>query len=808
VFLALISLFVIAFTVQINLPPLERYPGWDHFWVDTMSVGKLSALKYAVSNGELPALSPYVNFDENLAGDPSSPVSVVSPVNLLVLVLPIKTAIVLRTMVLLALGGCFSFVLLHRVTQDKAVSFMAALTYIGLPYTTGLHYHYAMAVTFFVLPMIVFLLLPLAVRPTRRRLVLFGLTSMSAVATGDVNTVFTLGIVVFITATAVAWHVGQLGVLRSLRRGVALTAAFMIASLFYLVPLAMNLRAVSSQMNVLQAGGWYSASGLSVWQVVDFVYRYGAETIFKPIEGSGLLLYVPFFVLFAVLVGVAFHRTLFVTREQRAVFWVLVTLGLVMLVACPGVYVFPGSVTRNARGVLRVPINMFPFMMTLAAFCCLAAVRRSPNLKTPVFALIAIASLALDLYLFSVPAPNKWEPVDSIGRLFAVAHMLSAPFRDSNLVDVRFMTDMWQVLPWANLALLVLALTGPTAETGATRTTAGWGVWIALALLVVLFGSSLHNTLRIQQEPWQWQTRDPYRYNAYLHRKACTDALVDRRDPNFRTLYVGAGRFGPDSGRDWQLIAETELHQVDRTKVLFSYRETMHPYAGVMRGVFSGTVMPANVMPPLSRQVPGNIWNLRLMGVRWVISVQAKIDSPDLAYVGECSTPKGPVSEPSEGTWYVYQVQNPTGVAFLADRYRKLGQIGALRALLTEKQEPLRTGTVFLEEDVSLKQAVEEPAKASGEAHIAREGFSYVEVAVNAPAEKCLVLSYVYRPRWSVTVDGRAATIHRAYGGLMGVMVPAGRHRVRWNYSPADVRAGLLFTVLGLGAVVAGIRIL
>jgi hypothetical protein len=805
-FLALIAAFVIAFTAQINMPPLERYPGWDHFWVDAMSVGKLCALKDAVSHGELPAVSPYVNFDENLAGDPSSPVSVLSPVNLLVFVLPIPTAIVLRTMVLLALGGGFAFVLLHRVTEDKAVSLLAALTYISLPYTTGLHYHYAMAVTFFVLPLILYLVLALALSPTRKRLVVFGLISVGAVATGDVHTVFTLTIVVFVSTAVIAWHVGQLGRFRSLRRAAALTAVFVISSLFYLVPLAVNLRAVAGQMHALDTAGWHSATGPTARQVALFVYRYGAQSIFKPIEGSGLLLYAPAFVLLAVVIGATFHRALFVTREQRAVFFALVTLGLAMFVACVGVYALPGGMMRNARGVLRLPINAFPFMMTLAAFCCLAAARRSAQLKGPLFALLIFLAVALDLHLFGFQGPGSWQPMDATTTLFAVWHGAFAPVPDSNAIDVRFMHDMWEVLPWANLALLLLALVAPRVSAGNWQRHVAWAGWTAAALLMALFYGSLHSTLRVQQQPWQWATRSAYRYDAYLARKACTDALVDRRDPDFRTLYVGSGRLAADSGRDWQLVAETELHQADRAKVLFSYRETMHPYAGVMRGLFSGAPITSNAMPPLSREVAPNIWSLRLMGVRWVISVEEQIDSPDLAYVGQCSTPEGPISEPSAGTWYIYHVQNPSGVAFLVDQARTLSQVESLRALLAEKEKPLQTGTVFLEEPVALPGGGRVAASARATAGVVEEGFGHVTVRVNTSKPRYLVLSYVQRPGWSVQVDGQGGRIHRAYGGLMCVPVAAGLHTVRFDYHPFDVRLGMLLSLVGLVGATAAIR--
>ena len=80
--------YVILFNIQLNLPPLERYPGWDCFWGDTIMAGKLISLKYALLNCEIPAISPYVLFDWNMAGDMTLPVSFLSPPNLLILLFP------------------------------------------------------------------------------------------------------------------------------------------------------------------------------------------------------------------------------------------------------------------------------------------------------------------------------------------------------------------------------------------------------------------------------------------------------------------------------------------------------------------------------------------------------------------------------------------------------------------------------------------------------------------------------------------------------------------------------------------------
>jgi len=95
-FISLIIIFVILFMLQFNMPPFERYPGWDSFWIDTRTAGGLLTMKQALLDGELPAITPYEEFGHNFAGD-TAPTHYLSPFNLLCLVLPPAIVMVLRT---------------------------------------------------------------------------------------------------------------------------------------------------------------------------------------------------------------------------------------------------------------------------------------------------------------------------------------------------------------------------------------------------------------------------------------------------------------------------------------------------------------------------------------------------------------------------------------------------------------------------------------------------------------------------------------------------------------------------------------
>jgi hypothetical protein len=65
-----------------------------------------------------------------------------------------------------------------------------------------------------------------------------------------------------------------------------------------------------------------------------------------------------------------------------------------------------------------------------------------------------------------------------------------------------------------------------------------------------------------------------------------------------------------------------------------------------------------------------------------------------------------------------------------------------------------------------------------------------------------LVLSEIYAPDWTATLDGVATSIWRTDVALRGMIVPWGTHRIELAYQPRRVYAGLLISGLGLIACV------
>lgn len=91
-----------------------------------------------------------------------------------------------------------------------------------------------------------------------------------------------------------------------------------------------------------------------------------------------------------------------------------------------------------------------------------------------------------------------------------------------------------------------------------------------------------------------------------------------------------------------------------------------------------------------------------------------------------------------------------------------------------------------------------------------RDDETVVELEATAEAAGLLVLADAYYPGWTATLDGAPATIVPVNHLFRGVAVPAGTHRVRFEYRPWRIGAGMIASGLAacvlVGLVVAGRR--
>ncbi|MEE9466173.1 MAG: hypothetical protein V3W14_11450, partial [Candidatus Neomarinimicrobiota bacterium] len=82
---------------------------------------------------------------------------------------------------------------------------------------------------------------------------------------------------------------------------------------------------------------------------------------------------------------------------------------------------------------------------------------------------------------------------------------------------------------------------------------------------------------------------------------------------------------------------------------------------------------------------------------------------------------------------------------------------------------------------------------------------NHIRLAVEAEERAFLALSEVYYPLgWVARIDGEPTPIYPVNTILRGIMVPAGRHSVSFDFEPSDLRLGRWITRLAMLVVVLG----
>jgi hypothetical protein len=144
----------------------------------------------------------------------------------------------------------------------------------------------------------------------------------------------------------------------------------------------------------------------------------------------------------------------------------------------------------------------------------------------------------------------------------------------------------------------------------------------------------------------------------------------------------------------------------------------------------------------------------------------------------------------------VYENPHVLPRAFTVHRTRPAPPVNELLALMADSAfDPLATS--FVTDAVDLPPASAAGARGTAAAFV-EDDERAVELDVTLEAPGLVVLADAWFPGWTATVDGRAATIVRTNHLFRGVVAPAGRHRVRFEYHPDRVFWGAAGTVIGL----------
>jgi len=133
-----------------------------------------------------------------------------------------------------------------------------------------------------------------------------------------------------------------------------------------------------------------------------------------------------------------------------------------------------------------------------------------------------------------------------------------------------------------------------------------------------------------------------------------------------------------------------------------------------------------------------------------------------------------------------FEILDPLPRARLVSEARRTGSPGADIASLD-------VGRIAL-----VSESIELEAGRPGQARIVAEAPGEIDDEVSASTRQLLVLSEGYHPGWHATAEGTSCDILRAYGDLMGCVVEAGAHRLRFRFEPESLRVGKTVSAFGL----------
>jgi len=107
----------------------------------------------------------------------------------------------------------------------------------------------------------------------------------------------------------------------------------------------------------------------------------------------------------------------------------------------------------------------------------------------------------------------------------------------------------------------------------------------------------------------------------------------------------------------------------------------------------------------------------------------------------------------------------------------------------------------YVEGEPGFAAAVDAPAR-GGPARLTRDEATVIEVEAELEAPGLLVLADAYARGWRAWVDSAPAPVLAANFLFRGVPVPAGRHRIRFEYRPRSVAAGATSTLSSVALLV------
>ncbi|MBI4092236.1 MAG: YfhO family protein, partial [Candidatus Levybacteria bacterium] len=144
-------------------------------------------------------------------------------------------------------------------------------------------------------------------------------------------------------------------------------------------------------------------------------------------------------------------------------------------------------------------------------------------------------------------------------------------------------------------------------------------------------------------------------------------------------------------------------------------------------------------------------------------------------------------------SYEVYQNQKVFPRVLVVGKYRVESSNQKLLSMMFDKDSNLKE-EAFLEESIDREISSE----ARGEAAVKSYKPNEIIIEASSSRRAILVLTDPFYPGWKALVDGSIEKIYRADYAFRGVIIPEGKHTVRFIYEPDSFKYGLALGLLGL----------
>lgn len=172
---------------------------------------------------------------------------------------------------------------------------------------------------------------------------------------------------------------------------------------------------------------------------------------------------------------------------------------------------------------------------------------------------------------------------------------------------------------------------------------------------------------------------------------------------------------------------------------------------------------------------------LSLLGVKYLIFKKSELKE-NSKYLNETVW--------ENKTWIIVRNHEALPRAFFVNQF----EIASKKEILLERLFDSAfnpKSKVILEKDILQR----EEKASSGSATIVDYQENIVLIGTESNANQILVLSDNYYPGWKAFVDNDEVAIYRANYTFRAIVVPSGRHEVRFSYQPSSLRIGLLLSL-------------